>query len=400
MCRRRPSVSPEGSPIAPRLPLNCNNAMVYFDHNATTPIAPEVLEGMLPYLGRFFGNPSGLYRLGRLSQSAVESARESVARLVGAEGHQIFFTSGGTESNNQALIGLAHTLKAPSEILVGATEHPSVQAPLKRLSTQGFTLRTLKVSATGLHSLVDLDPKVPGTMQMAALMGANNETGVIQSTQALAAHLRASGGYLHVDAVQCAGKIPLDFRASGAHTLSMSAHKIGGPKGVGALVVEQGLWLDPLLLGGGQEKGGRAGTENVAAIVGFGIAARLSLETLQLRAEKTARLRERLEEGLGALPGVVIFAQAAARLPNTVQFAVPGFEGEALVMRLDQAGFAVSSGSACAMGANEPSPVLLAMGVDPLIARSAIRVSLGAGNTEEEIAAFLDVLRGLMAGAH
>lgn len=370
--------------------------MIYLDHNATTPLDPQVLEAMLPYLRGFYGNPSGLYRLGRLAKSAVESARESVARLAGAEGHQVIFTSGGTESNTHALCGLAAKLAGDSEILVGATEHPSVRAPLERLSRQGHRLRVLEVDASGLHPLLDLEPRIPGGGQMGALMMANNETGVIQPTAPLAQHLRARGGYLHVDAVQCAGKIALDFKASGAHTLSLSSHKIGGPKGVGALIVEHGLWLEPLFLGGGQERGSRSGTENVAAIVGLGMAARLAHESLSARAQWMAGLRLTLERGLSSISGIRVFAEATNRLPNTVQFAVAGYEGSALVMRLDQAGVAVSSGSACAMGDNEPSPVLMAMGVDPSDARGAVRVSLGPANTEEDVDAFLRILRDIV----
>jgi len=227
-------------------------------------------------------------------------------------------------------------------------------------------------------------------------MLANNEIGVIHDTRPLADSLRAAGGFLHVDAVQAAGKIPLDFAATGAHTLALSAHKIYGPKGVGALIADRTAPIEPLLHGGGQEHGWRGGTENVAGIVGFGKAAELARLELEARAAYVLDLRRRLETGLTALPGVTLFAEHAGRLPNTIQFSVPGFDGEALVMQLDRLGFAVSSGSACASGGHAPSPVLTAMGVDAATARGAIRVSLGQGNTAACVDQFLEALNHLI----
>jgi len=369
--------------------------MIYLDHNATTPLDERVMEAMLPFLGRFHGNPSALYRLGRLSRGAIETAREQVAALVGARPAEVIFTSGGTEANNLALKGMAWALEA-GEIISGATEHPAVTAPLAFLSRRGWTLKSLPVDSQGLSVISSLPEHVSAGTRLGALMSANNETGVIHETRPLAEALRCVGGYCHVDAVQAAGKIPLDFVSSGAHTMALSAHKLYGPKGVGALIAERLTPLEPLLHGGGQEQDRRGGTENVAGIVGFGKAAELARVELEERRRHTHFLRVRLEAGLQSLPDLTLFSIGADRLPNTLLFSVPGYDGETLVMHLDRLGFAVSSGSACASGGNEPSPVLLAMGVEESIARGAIRVSLGRGNTETEVDRFIEAIKGLL----
>jgi cysteine desulfurase len=368
--------------------------MIYFDHNATTPLDERVLEAMLPYLGAFYGNASGLYRLGRLSRGAVEAAREQVAALVGAHPSEVIFTSGGTEANNLALKGLAFT-SAPGVIAVGATEHPSVTEPARFLARRGFRVATIPVDSSGRPEPAFIDA-LPADLRFATLMLANNETGVVHDVAPFAERLRARGALLHGDAVQAAGKIPVDFRASGAHFLSLSAHKIYGPKGVGALIADRSLALEPLLHGGGQEQGLRGGTENVAGIVGFGQAAELARRELEERRHQLLTLRLRLEEGLAGLPGVTIFGAGADRLPNTVQFGVPGYDGEMLVMTLDRRGFALSSGSACASGGGEPSPVLTALGVDAETAKRAVRVSFGKGNTGAEVDRLLEALGSLV----
>lgn len=368
--------------------------MIYLDHNATTPLDERVVEAMVPYLRDFYGNPSGLYRLGRLSRGAIDRAREQVAALVGARASEVIFTSGGTEANNLALKGLAFSLR-PATLISGGTEHPSVTEPLKFLSTLGWNLVTLPVDPNGQPDPSAIDTLQPGTGDIGTLMLANNETGVIHDTRPLADSLRAAGAYLHVDAVQAAGKIPMDFAATGAHSLTLSSHKIFGPKGVGALIVDRSAPIQPLLHGGGQEQNRRGGTENVAGIIGFGKAAELALQWLEENREHALKLRQQLEAGLRDLPGITLFAEHSPRLPNTVQLGVPGFDGETLVMRLDRLGFAVSSGSACASGGNEPSPVLLAMGVDEATARSAIRVSLGRCNTSEHVAQLIDAIKSL-----
>jgi cysteine desulfurase len=371
--------------------------MVYLDHNATTPLDERVLEAMLPFLRSYYGNASGLYRLGRLSRGAVDTAREHIAALTGAHPLEVIFTSGGTEANNLALKGMAFAV-GKGVLITGATEHPSVSEPLKYLAARGWTLKTLPVGPEGLPANTNLEsPDIkPGEAPIGSLMLANNETGVIHDTLELASSLRKAGGFLHVDAVQAVGKIPVDLASTGAHTMTLSAHKIYGPKGVGALIAKRTAPIEPLLHGGGQERGLRGGTENVAGIVGFGKAAELARLELEARSAHTLALRRRLERGLRSLPGVTLFAETTQRLPNTVQFSVPSFDGETLVMDLDRLGFAVSSGSACASGGNVPSPVLTAMGVDAETARGAIRVSLGRGNTEFEVDQFMEALKGLL----
>lgn len=371
--------------------------LIYLDHNATTPLDERVLQAMLPYLKSFHGNASGLYRLGRLSRGAIDAARQHVAALAGAQPDEVIFTSGGTEANNLALKGMAYAV-GKGVLIAGATEHPSVGEPLKFLAARGWTLKTLPVGPDGLPgtaALGSLDIK-PRDVPIGTLMRANNETGVVHDTLAFANGLRERGGFLHVDAVQAFGKIPVDFVSTGAHTMTLSAHKIYGPKGVGALIAKRATPIEPLLHGGGQERGLRSGTENVAGIVGFGKAAELARLELESRSAHTLTLRRRLERGLRSLPGVTLFAEAMARLPNTVQFSLPGYDGETLVMNLDRLGFAVSSGSACASGGNIPSPVLAAMGIDADTARGAIRVSLGHGNTESEVDQFMEALKGFL----
>lgn len=366
--------------------------MIYLDHNATTPLDARVVEAMQPFLGGFFGNPSSLHRLGRISRSAVETARSRVAALVGAEPSQIVFTSGGTEANNLAIKGMAGVL-APGVIAWGATEHPSVLAPVQQLRKRGWELRQLAVDLAGALLAQSLGELPRERLRLASVMLANNETGVIQDVSTLAERVRASGAVLHCDAVQAAGKIPLEFNSLGAHMLTLSSHKLYGPKGAGALVMAKTIELEPLLAGGGQERDLRSGTENVAAIVGFGKACELALAELETRRSHCLKLRLALERGLARMQAVTVFAELAPRLANTVQFGLRGMDGEALTMALDRKGFAVSSGSACASGAGEPSPVLLAMGIDADTAKSAIRVSLGQDNREADIEALLGALQ-------
>jgi cysteine desulfurase len=367
----------------------------YLDHNASTHLDPRVLDAMLPYLSGPYGNASSLHRFGRAARDAVERARVQVAALVGAQPGEVVWTSGGTESNNLAIKGVAAL--AQGRVLYGATEHPAVMEAAAALSA-GRGVEPIAVDHDGLVDWSRLEQQLAaGPVALVALMRANNETGVIQDVARAARLVHGVDAYLHVDAVQAAGKIALDFAALDADLMSLSSHKLYGPKGVGALVRRSEVDLWPLHHGGPQEKGLRGGTENVAAIVGFGAAAELAQQEWQARAQHTAALRDRLEAGLQTLPGVRVFGGAVERLPNTVQFAVPGFEGEALLMQLDRKGFAVSSGSACASGKGEPSHVLLAMGVPREIAAGAIRVSLGVANTAEQIDGFLDTLRQLLA---
>ncbi|MGE3480811.1 MAG: cysteine desulfurase family protein [Gammaproteobacteria bacterium] len=363
---------------------------VYLDHNATTPIDPAVWQAMQPYLQDAFGNPSSQHAPGRRARAAVERAREQVAGLVNARGARVVFTSGGTEANHLALLGAAPG--PDGAIALSAIEHSSVLGPARMLAARGCRVDFMAPDAQGRIPPAALDEALAPETRLVSVMAANNETGVIQDIAALAGRARARGALMHTDAVQAAGKIALDFAASGVHLMSLSAHKICGPKGVGALVVHKGVDLEPLLQGGGQEMGLRAGTENVAGIVGFGAAAELAQRTLAARAAQAAALEARLEARLRAIAGIEIFGAAAARLSNTVFFAVAGIDGATLLLRLDQAGFAAASGSACASAQPDPSHVLLAMGVDRERAYGAIRVSFGAGNTPGQVDAFADTL--------
>lgn len=371
--------------------------MIYFDYNATSPLKPGVLEAMLPYYRDFYGNPSSLHRIGRIARDAVEKAREQVAALSGTSSARILFTSGGTEANNLAIRGLAESL-SPGRILVSPIEHPSVLEPIKALSQKGWSVTTLDVDDQGVICERSLESAIRSEVRFASCMLANNETGVIQNIRRIADRLRERNIPIHCDAVQALAKIPVDFNALGISFMSLSAHKIGGPKGVGALVIDRSLRLEPLLRGGGQEKGLRGGTENVAAIVGFGVAAEIARHDLEKNTEGLVALKQKLEQGLKKLRCVTIFSETAERLPNTLMFGIPGMEGEMMVMELDRKGIAVSSGSACSSQSTEPSRVLLAMGVHEELTRSAVRVSLGPENREAEIDRFLNALYQILPG--
>jgi cysteine desulfurase len=367
--------------------------MIYLDHNATTPLDARVLDAMSPYLGRFYGNASGLYRLGRISRDAISLAREQVACLVGADPAEIYFTSGGTEANNLAIKGLAAKLPVGA-MAFGATEHPSVREPALSLVNRGWVVEEFPVDGNGR---LCAPVRLPDSLRFVSVMLANNETGVVTDTLLLQQIVADSECLLHCDAVQMIGKLAFDFKRSPVDLLSVSAHKLYGPKGVGALIVKKSVSLEPLMHGGGQENGLRGGTENVAAIVGFGKAAELALESLGQVSARVGSLKAFLETQLKALPGVIVFAQESPRLPNTVLFSVARVEGDALVMALDKQGIALSSGSACSSSSGEPSAVLTAMGVDSEVARTAVRVSLGKENTQAELEQFLDVLQHVIA---
>jgi cysteine desulfurase len=365
--------------------------MVYLDHNATTPLDPAVFDAMQPFLRERFGNPSSTHRAGRLAHDAVELARAQVAALINARPEEVVFTSGGTEANNLALKGIAAVLRA-GEIAVSAIEHASVLEPARALERNGWRVREIGVDRAGRVTAETLDAALSPDTRLVSIMGANNETGVIQDIATLAQRARARGAIVHSDAVQAAGRIPVDFAGSGVQLMTLSAHKIHGPKGVGALIVDRRVDIGPLLHGGGHEGGRRAGTENVAGIVGFGAAAERRAQGLEARAARLAGLRELLEARLRALPGIEIHGAGANRIPNTAFFSVAGIDGATLLMLLDEAGYALSSGSACGSDAAEPSHVLLAMGVPREQALGALRVSVGDGNRPEEIDAFVDNL--------
>ncbi|ROH89203.1 cysteine desulfurase [Stagnimonas aquatica] len=364
----------------------------YLDHNASTAIDPRVLEAMLPYLSGPYGNPSSLHRYGRLARDAVERARAQVAALAGAQPGELIWTSGGTEANNLALKGLCQGA-ASGRLLYGATEHPAVMEAAESLRAEGWPVEVIAVDDQGrIDGAAFRGQLVTGPLRLVSLMRANNETGVIHDLAPWATEIHAVSGWLHVDATQAAGKLPLDMSALGADLLTLSSHKIYGPKGVGALLVRAEVELHPQLHGGAQEKGLRGGTENLPAIVGFGAAAELAQQELEARIRHQQVLRERLDAGLRALPGTRLFGEGVPRLSNTSQFALEGWDGEALLMHLDRRGYAVSSGSACASGSGEPSHVLLAMGVEPMLAKGAVRVSLGKDSQAAEVDGLLRAL--------
>jgi cysteine desulfurase len=366
--------------------------MVYLDHNATTPIDERVLEAMLPWLQEGFGNPSSVHSKGRQARAALDQAREQVAQLVSAHPGQVIFTGSGTEANNAALKGVAFR-SSPGRIAISAIEHASVRGPAEALKRQAWQVDMVAVDGDGICQVEYLDAVLSAQTRLASVMWANNETGTIQPVHELADLCREHGVLFHTDAVQAAGKLEVDFSASGAHLLSLSAHKLYGPKGVGALIADKSVDMEPLLHGGGQEKDRRGGTENLASIVGFGKAAELARIELIERRRHVEELRRYFESRLRQLlPEVVIFAEEAERLGNTVLLSIPGLEGQTLIMSLDKIGIEVSSGSACGSEHSEPSPVLKAMGVAREIALGAIRISLGKHNTMQDIERLIGAL--------
>lgn len=368
-------------------------APTYLDHNATTPVMPAVLEAMLPYFAQQYGNASSRHEYGRAARRALDAARQRVAHAVGAHPTEVIFTSGGSEANNLFIKGAAAHLPAGT-VAISAIEHPCVRAPAQALRRSGWQLREVAVDGECRLASADFHAALAEQPALVSVMLANNETGAVQDIAALAAQaasITQGRAWFHSDAVQAVGKLPIDFRAlnaAGVHALTLSAHKLGGPKGAGALVIDKRVDLAPLIDGGGHERGLRSGTENVPAIVGFGLACELAVARLADATLRLRQLRGSLERGLVAR-GATIFAAHAERLPNTVYFALPGIDGETLVAKLDRAGFAVASGAACSAANPEPSHVLLAMGIAPEFARGAVRVSLGTANTAEDVAAFL-----------
>ena len=345
---------------------------------------------MLPFLGTRFGNASSRHEYGRQARQAIDTARQQVATAVGAHPTEVVFTSGGSEANNLFIKGAAACLK-PGLVAVSAIEHPCVREPARQLLRQGWRCSEVAVDGQGRIAREDYTRVLEDKPALVSVMWANNETGVVQDVEALALEAKPRRSWFHTDAVQALGKLPVDFRrlnAGGVHAMTLSAHKIGGPLGAGALVLDKRLELAPLIAGGGQERQLRSGTENVPAIVGFGLACELAVTGLAATAERMARQRDELQEALVGF-GVRIFSQEAPRLPNTLFFAVPGMDGETLVGQLDRAGYAVASGSACSSANPEPSHVLLAMGVAPELARGAVRVSLGREFRAEDVSGFI-----------
>ena len=356
------------------------------DHNATTPLDPRVLEAMLPVLREVHGNPSSIHALGQRARALVEDARAEVAALAGAQPTEVVFTGSGTEADNLALRGVAWAAREPRrKIVYAGLEHHAVVNTARALGREGFPVEAARALPGGQVDLEDLAARVDGGTALVCLMLANNETGVVQPVAEALALARGQGALLHCDAVQAAGKLPLDFAALGVDLLALSAHKIYGPKGVGALVVRRGTKLEALLRGGAQERNRRAGTEDVAGLVGFGAAARLARAELARDAERLLGLRDELEARLLAIPEAQVNG-TAPRVPNTTNVSFGGVDAESLLMALDLDGLAVSTGAACAAGAVEPSHVLRAMGLPMARVQASLRFSLGRGTTAEEVA--------------
>lgn len=368
--------------------------MIYLDHNATTPLDPRVLEAMLPYLREAWGNPSSPYRFGQQARAAVERARSRVAECLGCRADEVLFTGSGTEADNLALRGVLRARRARGRhVVTSAIEHPAVLRTCAALEADGCRIDYVPVGRDGVVDLATVEGVLGPDTVLLSVMHANNETGVLQPITELAALARSRGVLLHVDAVQTAGKLPGRLADLGADLVSLSAHKLHGPKGVGALYVRKGTPLDPLITGGEHERGLRAGTENVAGIVGLAEALALACAAAESEAIRQAELRDRLERDLlAAIPGARVNGAAAPRVPNTTNLAFPGVDGESVVVALDLRGICCSTGSACSTGDPEPSHVLLAMGLDPRDAQSSVRLSLGRETRDEDIATVLHAL--------
>jgi cysteine desulfurase len=358
----------------------------YFDNNATTRVAPEVVEAMLPFLREYWGNPSSAYAFGRQVARPIEEARAKVAALLNADPREILFTSCGTESNNSAIHSALATHPEKRHVLTTAVEHSATLKYCCFLQKRGCTVTFLPVAPDGTLDLRLLEQSIRPDTAIVSVMAANNETGVLFPIEAISAICRSKGVLCHTDAVQAAGRLRLDVRQSGVDFLSLSGHKLHAPKGIGLLYVKRHTKYQPYVIGGGQERGRRGGTENAANIVGFGRAAELAMANLADEDTRVRALRDKLERGiLSRVPGTSRNGALEPRLPNTTNLAFDGVEAEGILMLLDQAGICASSGSACTTGSLDPSHVLLAMGCNAARARASVRFSLGVYNTEAEV---------------
>ena len=380
---------------------------IYLDHNATTPVHPAVLEAMLPYFAGEFGNPSSAHQFGRKARQAVETARESVAALIGARSPEIVFTSGGTEADNMAIFGVVggavdHARRTspgkPLYVITSGIEHDAVLNACRAVEQRGVPVTYVAPGRAGVVSADALRAAIRPETVLISVMLANNELGTIQPLEEIGAIAAEKGILLHTDAVQAIGKLPVDVNRLRVGLLSLSAHKFGGPKGAGALFVRKGVELAPLLFGGPNERGRRAGTENVAAIVGLGKAAELVRNGLPEAAAHSAALRDRLETGLlGRIAGARVNGDPERRVPNTSNLLLPGIDSESLIIALDLAGVACSAGAACSSGAVDPSHVLRSIGLSPAEARASVRLSVGKTNTAEEMDRAVELISAAVA---
>jgi cysteine desulfurase len=368
---------------------------VYFDHNATTPVDGAVADAMTRVIREDFGNPSSIHHFGQRAKGILDDARTCVADLIKAEVSEVVFTSGGTEADNFAIRGVAEALEVTGRrhLIASAIEHEAVLNTLRALSRRGWTTTLLPVDASGIVAPEALEAALTDQTALVSVMHANNEIGTVQPVADLARIAHARGALFHTDAVQSVAKIPVDVRALGADLLSLSAHKFNGPKGAGALWIKRGTRVTAILTGGKHERNRRAGTENVAAIAGLGAAATLAAGKLTTEAARLSALRDRLEnEVLAAIPQTAVNGARDRRVPNTTNISFGGIEAESLLIALDLEGVAVSTGSACSSGTLEPSHVLRAMGFPAHRTQNSIRVSLGAGNTDEQVDYFIGKL--------
>jgi cysteine desulfurase len=370
---------------------------VYLDNNATTKVDPAVLEAMLPYLSELYGNPSSMHTFGGQVGKAVKQAREQVAALLGAEASEIVFTSCGSEGNNTAIRAALAAQSDRRHIITTQVEHPAVLNLCKQLEKQGYTVTYLSVDRRGQLDLMELEAAITGNTALVSTMYANNETGTIFPIEQIGAIAKEYGATFHVDAVQVVGKIPLNLKNSTIDLLTLSGHKLHAPKGVGALYVRRGFRFRPLLIGGHQERGRRAGTENVPGIVALGKAAELEGLHLEEATRRERKLRDRLEKGLlAAIPDCEVNGDPKNRLPNTTNIGFKYIEGEAILLSLNKEGICASSGSACTSGSLEPSHVLQAMGLPYTILHGSIRFSLSRYTTDAEVDRVLEVMPGIV----
>ncbi|NIS59910.1 MAG: cysteine desulfurase NifS [Proteobacteria bacterium] len=366
---------------------------IYLDHSATTPIRPEVLEAMYPYFTDIFGNASSIHTFGQKAKKALEEARGSVARLIGAHPSEIVFTSGGTEADNLAIKGAALAREEDGHIITSTVEHPAVLAPCHDLEKRGFKVSFLPVDHHGLVDPDDVRKAITDRTVLISIMHANHEVGTVEPLEEIAKLAMERDIPFHTDAIQSVGKVPIDVETVGVNLLTLSAHKLYGPKGVGALYIRRGTKILPQVLGGHQEVNLRAGTENVGGIIGLGKAAEIALLSMEAEGRKISRLRDGLwKEIREHLGPVKLNGHPVRRLPNILNVTFDGIEGESILINLDLKGIAVSTGSACTSGSLEPSHVLLAMGRSPTMARESVRFSLGIGNTREEMEYTVTVL--------
>lgn len=363
---------------------------IYLDHGATTPVRAEVRDAMLPWLGECWGNASSVHRWGRQARAALEDARARLAAVVGAKPSEVYFTRGGTEADNLAVLGCGRTA-GPASLACSAFEHRAVLATAQAAERRGARLRLIPVSAEGVVDLDALDEILADPPCLVSVMWANNEVGSVQPIETIAERCRAAGAVFHSDAIQALGKLRVRMDETPVDVISLSAHKLYGPKGVGALVVRRGTAVEPLIHGGGQERGVRPGTEDVAGAVAFAVAAELAERERETEMERVGALRDRLEAGLRErVPGLVVNAAGAPRLPTVSNVSVPGADAELLLMALDLAGIAVSSGSACSSGVVKASHVLTAMGLPAELSVPSVRFSLGRATTAEQIEAVIE----------